>query len=100
MSDRKALAREIAARTKPRLVEIEPGPRRELPTRRTIEVARQRHPLHRGGELTAIRGGRTADEYRLYLIRTYLQGLTRPTHVHRVNRARSLFRSWQGFFWR
>jgi hypothetical protein len=49
MSDRKALAREIAARTKPRLVEIEPGPRRELPTRRTIEVARQRRPLWGGG---------------------------------------------------
>lgn len=75
MSDRKALAREIAARTKPRLIEIEPEPRRELPTRRTIEVPRQRRsgvPFTEG-ELTAIRGGRTADEYRLYLIRTYLK---------------------------
>ena len=36
MSDRKALAREIAARTKPRFIEIKPEPRRKL-TREFIE---------------------------------------------------------------
>jgi hypothetical protein len=51
LSDRKALAREIAARTKPRFIEI---------------------PRERGGakvpftdeQLTAMRGGLTAEEYR------------------------------------
>jgi len=44
-------------------------------TKRTIEVPRER----RSGvpfteeELTAIRGGMTAEEYRLYLIRTFLK---------------------------
>jgi len=76
MSDRKVLAREIAARSKPRFIEIKPEPRRKLPlTKRTIEVPRER----RSGvpfteeELTAIRGGMTAEEYRLYLIRTFLK---------------------------
>ena len=72
MSDRKALAREIAARTKPRFIEIKPEPRRKLAS---IEIPRER----RSGvpfteeELTAIRGGRTAAEYRLHLIRTWLK---------------------------
>jgi hypothetical protein len=57
MSDRKALARAIAARTKPRLIET---------------------PRERGGakvpftedQLNDIRGGLTAEEYRWKLIRT------------------------------
>ena len=56
MSDRVALAREIAARTKPRFIEI---------------------PRERGGgkvpfteeQLTAKRGGLTAEEYRLDQVR-------------------------------
>ena len=56
MSDRIALARAIAARTKPRFIEI---------------------PRERGGgkvpftneQLTAIRGGLTAEEYRWKLIK-------------------------------
>ena len=56
MSDRKAVAREIAARTKPRFIEI---------------------PRERGGgkvpftkeQLTDIRGGLTAEEYRWKLIK-------------------------------
>jgi hypothetical protein len=58
LSDRKALAREIAARTKPRFIEI---------------------PRERGGakvpftdeQLTAMRGGLTAEEYRWKLIREW-----------------------------
>ena len=45
MSDRKALAREIAARTKPRFIEIKPEPRRKVSrpsSRRFVEIARQR----------------------------------------------------------
>jgi hypothetical protein len=75
MSDRKALAREIAARSKSRFVEIEPEPRRKVsPAKRTIAIPRQR----RGGvpfteeEVTVIRGGMTAEEYRWHLIRTDL----------------------------
>jgi hypothetical protein len=75
MSDRVKLAREIAARSKPRFIEIKPEPRRKL-AKRTIEIPRER----RSGvpfteeELTAIRGGRTAEEYRCHLIRIYLRG--------------------------
>jgi hypothetical protein len=58
MSDRLKLAREIAARTKPRFIEI---------------------PRERGGgkvpftdqQLTAMRGGLTAEEYRWKLIREW-----------------------------
>ena len=58
MSDRLKLARDIAARTKPRFIEI---------------------PRERGGvrvpfteeQLTAIRGGLTAEEYRWKLIRKW-----------------------------
>ncbi len=57
MSDRVALARAIAARTKPRFIEI-PGERR-----RKVPFTKE--------ELLAIRGGRTAEEYRRYLIRTW-----------------------------
>jgi hypothetical protein len=60
MSDLKALAREIAARTKPRFIEI---------------------PRERGGwkvpftdeQLTAIRGGLAGEEYRWKLIREWLE---------------------------
>ena len=60
MSDRKALACEIAARSTPRFIEI---------------------PRERGGgkvpfteeQLTAMRGGLTADEYRWKLIRQHLK---------------------------
>ena len=58
MSDRIALARAIAARTKPRFIEI---------------------PRERGGgkvpfteeQLSAMRGGLTAEEYRAYIIRKF-----------------------------
>ena len=58
MSDRVKLAREIAARTKPRFIEI---------------------PRERGGgkvpfteeQLSVIRGGLTAEEYRAYIIRKF-----------------------------
>jgi hypothetical protein len=58
MSDRKALAREIAARTKPRFIDIPPKRRRKYLTEE---------------EMTAMRGGRTAEEYRWWLIRTFLE---------------------------
>ena len=71
MSDRLELAREIAARTEPRFIEIKPEPRRKL--RATfIEIPRQRG----GGrvpfteaELTAMRGGLTVEQWRQKLIR-------------------------------
>ena len=58
MSDRKALAREIAARSKPRFIEI---------------------PRERGGgkvpfteeQLSVMSGGLTAEEYRAYIIRKF-----------------------------
>ena len=75
MSDRVKLAREIAARTEPRFIETKAEPRTKL--RRTndwlfIEIQRERG----GGKapfteakLSEIREGRTAEEYRLHLIR-------------------------------
>lgn len=77
MSDRVKLAREIAARTQPRFVEIKPEPRRRVHLRATlIEIPRQ----HDGGrvpfteaELTAMRRGLTAEEYRWKLIRKFDQ---------------------------
>jgi hypothetical protein len=76
MSDRKALARAIAARSQPRFIEIKPEPRRKASlSKRFIEIPRER----RSGvpfteeELTAIRGGMTAEEYRWHLIRAYLE---------------------------
>jgi hypothetical protein len=56
MSDRKALAREIAARSKPRFVEIKPE--------------RSRGPFHTANQEKAIL--RSQEEYRWRLIRTYL----------------------------
>jgi len=77
MSDLVKLAREIAARTEPRFIEIKPERRTKL--RRTnnwlfIEIRRERG----GGrvpfteeELTAMRGGLSAEEYRWKLIRGF-----------------------------
>jgi hypothetical protein len=58
MSDRKALAREIAARTTPRFIEI-PRERKGVKVPYTEE------------QLTAMRGGLTAEEYRWKLIREF-----------------------------
>ena len=58
MSDRKALAREIAARTKPRFIEI----RRERGGGKVPFTEEQ---------LTTIRGGLTVEEYRWRLIREF-----------------------------
>ena len=58
MSDRVKLAREIAARTTPRFIEIPRG-RGDVRVPFTEE------------QLTVMRGGLTAEEYRLYLIRKY-----------------------------
>ena len=73
MSDRSELAREIVARTEPRFIEIKPEPRRKV-SATFIEVPRQRG----GGsvpfteaELTAMRGGLTAEEYRWKMIREW-----------------------------
>jgi len=72
--DRKALAREIAARSKPRFIEINPE-RRAYKATRFIEIPLERRsgvPFNEE-ELTRMRGGRTAEEYRWHLIRTYLK---------------------------
>ena len=76
MSDRVKLAREIAARTEPRFIEIKPEPRRKVADATFIEIPRQRG----GGrvpfteaELTAMRGGLTAEEYRWKTIRKWLK---------------------------
>ncbi|HEX2446723.1 MAG TPA: hypothetical protein VHK26_00870 [Methyloceanibacter sp.] len=58
MSDRITLAREIAARTKPRFIEIK---REKRSTAMTEE------------QLTALRGGLTAEEYRWKLIREWCE---------------------------
>ena len=77
MSDRVKLAREIAARTEPRFIEIKPEPRTRL--RRTNNRDFIEIPRERGGgrvpfteeELRALRGGLTAEEYRWRLIRKW-----------------------------
>jgi hypothetical protein len=78
MSDRKALAREIAGRSTPRFIEIKPELRNKVSrpsSRRFVEIARER----RSGvpfteeELTAIRGGLSAEEYRRRVIRKHLK---------------------------
>jgi hypothetical protein len=74
MSDRVKLARAIAARTEPRFIEIKPEPRRRA---RRLSATFIEIPGERGGgrvpfteeQLTAMRGGLTADEYRWWLIR-------------------------------
>ena len=64
----------IAAGTEPRFIEIKPEPRRKSVRGGFIEMARQR----RGGrlpfteaELSAMRGGLTAEEYRREFIREF-----------------------------
>jgi hypothetical protein len=77
MSDRVKLAREIAARSEPRFIEIKPEPRTKL--RRTndwlfIEIARERggNKVHYTEEqLTAMRGGLTVEEWRRKIIRKW-----------------------------
>ena len=71
MSDRVRLARKIAARTEPRFIEIKPELRE-----RFVEKS----PSRGGGrvvfteaELTAMRGGLTAEEYRRKFIRKWGQ---------------------------
>jgi len=54
MCDRIALARAIAARTKPRFIEI---------PRETVPFTEE--------QLTQMRGGLTAEEYRAYIIRKF-----------------------------
>ena len=82
MSDRVKLAREIAARTELRFLEIKPEPRRIR--RQFIETSPSR-----GGtrvpfteeELTAMRNGLTVKEYRLTFVRNWLEryaNLPRP----------------------
>jgi hypothetical protein len=77
MSDLVKLAREIAARTEPRFIEIKPERRTKL--RRTNNWLFIEIPRERGGgrvpfteeELTAMRGGLSAEEYRWKLIRGF-----------------------------
>jgi hypothetical protein len=79
MSDRVKLAREIAARTEPRFIEIKPERRSKL--RRTNNLVFIEIPRERGGgrvpfteeQLTAMRGGLSAEEYRWKLIRKWGQ---------------------------
>ena len=70
MSDRVRLARKIAARTEPRFIEIKPE----------IESVFVETEIRGGGrvvfteaELTAMRGGLTAEEYRRKFIRKWGQ---------------------------
>ena len=66
MSDRIKLAREIAARTEPRFIEIKPEPRRRTRASSFVEIPRQRGggrvPLTEA-EFTAMRGGLTAEQF-------------------------------------
>jgi hypothetical protein len=80
MSDRIKLAREIAARSKPRFIEIEPERRTKL--RRTndwlfIDIERERG----GGRVPfteeqseAMRGGLTVEQYRWKTVRKWGKG--------------------------
>jgi hypothetical protein len=74
MSDRIKLAREIAARTEPRFIEIKPEPRRRTRASSFVEIPRQRGggrvPLTEA-EFTAMRGGLTAEQYRWKFIREF-----------------------------
>ena len=79
MSDRVKLAREIAARSEPSFIEIKPEPRTRL--RRTNDWLFVEIPRECGGgrvpfteeQLTAMRGGLSAEEYRWKLIRKWGQ---------------------------
>jgi hypothetical protein len=86
MSDRVKRAREIAARTKPRFVDATASRdikdlkalAREIASRtpaRFLTIHRHRggSPVFTEGELTAKRGGLTADEYRWKTIRKCLK---------------------------
>ena len=77
MSDRAKLAREIAARTEPRFIEIKPEPRRRGRMSATfIEIPHQRgggRVLFTDAELTNMRGGLTVEEYRWKTIRKWLK---------------------------
>jgi hypothetical protein len=75
MSDRVKLARQMAAMSESRFIEIKPEPRTRL--RRTNDWLFVEIPRERGGgrvpyteeQLEAIRGGLTAEQWRLNLIR-------------------------------
>jgi hypothetical protein len=75
MSDRVRLARAIAARTEPRFIEIHP----ERLSKARLSATFIEIPRERGGgrvpfteeQLTAMRGGLTAEEYRWRLIRKW-----------------------------
>ena len=77
MSDRAKLAREIAAKTKPRFIEIAPERRTKL--RRTNSLTFIDIPRERGGgrvpfteeQLEAMRGGLTVEQYRWKTIRKW-----------------------------
>ena len=74
MSDRVRLAREIAARIEPRFVEIKSEPKWRRIRKRFVEIS----PSRGGGrvafteaELTGMRGGLTAEKYRLKFVRKW-----------------------------
>jgi hypothetical protein len=75
LSDRVRLARAIAARTEPRFIEIHP----EWLSKARLSATFIEIPRERGGgrvpfteeQLTAMRGGLTAEEYRWRLIRKW-----------------------------
>jgi hypothetical protein len=76
MSDRVKLAREIAARSEPRFIEIKPERRTRL--RRTNNWLFVEIPRERGGskgfteeQLTAMRSGLTAEQYRRKTLRKW-----------------------------
>jgi hypothetical protein len=85
MSDRVKLAREIAARTKPRFIDttVREATRdlkalaREIAARTPTSVTIHRHrggsPVFTEAELTAKRGGLTAEEYRWKTISKWLK---------------------------
>ena len=84
MSDRVKLAREIAARTEPRFIDPTPSEGTKDLKALARKIAARTSPRfitihrHRGGspvfteeQLTAMRGGLTAEEYRWKTIRKY-----------------------------
>ncbi len=90
MSDRKALAREIAARSRPRFIEIKPEPRRKLPlTKRTIEVPRERRsgvPFTEGG----------ADRHPRWHDSRGISPLPHPHFLERLKRKKPRSGGWPG----
>jgi hypothetical protein len=84
MSDRKTLAREIAARTKPRFIDTNPSPTDRKALARAIAASSKPRflsiPRERPGrlrftedELLTMRDGLSAEEYRRRLIRKHLR---------------------------